>query len=397
MLIAWSVGYFRVRLLGGSAAAGALCVVAMALVAGPFYAVRFWLVCWVLLPIIWLLLTRRAEGSGLWLVPLLTALWVNLDPQSLFAPAFVGIALLGALVDRLSRADCSGMRVPVRLGVCCLLTMVAVVAQPAGRDMLRVALGHPSSQFTWQRITEWRSPDFHQLSLAPFALCLGLSMLVLGQARGWQDRLLVIALSLMGLYGARHVNLYAILAIPVLVAAAERAPRGSRPSQPKLAPLIERGRRIRGFFAAGPRARLTSVIVTLAVLPAALPLATPASLSASERTQAPALAVQFLRQNPGPGELFNEYEWGGYLMFHLPGRLVFIDPRAVPDPYPEPVVADWYRAATAEEGWRAILARYRVGTVILSPRWPLNRALEQQPEWRQAYRDQLAVVWFKSA
>src|SRR5204863_33846 len=38
-------------------------------------------------------------------------------------------------------------------------------------------------------------------------------------------------------------------------------------------------------------------------------------------------AVEFLRQNPLPGRLFHLYTWGGYLMYWLPERKVFIDGR----------------------------------------------------------------------
>jgi len=39
-------------------------------------------------------------------------------------------------------------------------------------------------------------------------------------------------------------------------------------------------------------------------------------------------AVEFLERNPLPGRLFHVYAWGGYLLYRLPDRPVFIDGRA---------------------------------------------------------------------
>ncbi|MDR0955980.1 MAG: hypothetical protein LBM73_02535 [Candidatus Nomurabacteria bacterium] len=41
----------------------------------------------------------------------------------------------------------------------------------------------------------------------------------------------------------------------------------------------------------------------------------------------PAKAVSYLKQNTCPGNLFNEYNFGGYLIWQLPGRKVYIDGR----------------------------------------------------------------------
>ncbi len=43
--------------------------------------------------------------------------------------------------------------------------------------------------------------------------------------------------------------------------------------------------------------------------------------------QYPDRAVSFLRKNPIPGNMFNSYEWGGYLIWQYPQKKVFIDGR----------------------------------------------------------------------
>ena len=73
--------------------------------------------------------------------------------------------------------------------------------------------------------------------------------------------------------------------------------------------------------------------------------------------------------------LLNEYDWGGYLIFNLPERPVFIDGRYVP--YLGGVLDDYRALVGLHPGWRDLLDRYRVSEVVLRMARPLAVALRE--------------------
>jgi hypothetical protein len=91
----------------------------------------------------------------------------------------------------------------------------------------------------------------------------------------------------------------------------------------------------------------------------------------------PAGALDALRVDNGV--LLNEYDWGGYLIFNLPQRPVFIDGRYVP--YLGGVLDDYRALVSLRPGWRDLLDKYRVNQLLLQPHRPLAVTLREDG-WR---------------
>jgi hypothetical protein len=91
----------------------------------------------------------------------------------------------------------------------------------------------------------------------------------------------------------------------------------------------------------------------------------------------PAGALAALRVDNGV--LLNEYDWGGYLIFNLPQRPVFIDGRYVP--YLGGVLDDYRALVSLRPGWRDLLDKYRVNQLLLQPQRPLAVTLREDG-WR---------------
>jgi len=87
----------------------------------------------------------------------------------------------------------------------------------------------------------------------------------------------------------------------------------------------------------------------------------------------PVGAVAALRT--GSGTLLNEYDWGGYLIYRVPERKVFIDGRLFPF-YPD-VLNDYRDAVEMRPDWKDVLAKYDVREALLMPSKPLAVALRE--------------------
>jgi hypothetical protein len=80
-----------------------------------------------------------------------------------------------------------------------------------------------------------------------------------------------------------------------------------------------------------------------------------------------------------PGNLYNRYDEGGYLLWFAPERRVFIDGRQ--DPYPAPFVLDHIRMETRGAEVGPLFARYGIGCAYLPSYSPTARALARAG-WR---------------
>ncbi len=80
----------------------------------------------------------------------------------------------------------------------------------------------------------------------------------------------------------------------------------------------------------------------------------------------PKKAIPFLEQLPSSENIFNEYGWGGYLIWNLPGRRFFIDGR-MPSWRQDGQFAfgDYVKVMGVDKGFEDILKKYDVKVMLL--------------------------------
>jgi hypothetical protein len=119
-----------------------------------------------------------------------------------------------------------------------------------------------------------------------------------------------------------------------------------------------------------------------------------AVIPVSEETH-PVHAVAFLQANPLPGNMFNKYSWGGYLIFALdPPQKVFIDGRA--DMYGEEIFGDYQKIVGIKKEVDELLEKYAVNFVLFDTDAPLVRYLTATKRWREIYRDEEASILLRT-
>jgi hypothetical protein len=115
------------------------------------------------------------------------------------------------------------------------------------------------------------------------------------------------------------------------------------------------------------------------------------------RTEAenfPKTAVDWLQNNAPAGNLFNSYNWGGYLIWRLfPQYRVYIDGRA--DVYGDAFIVDYLSIYNAEPGWEDKLNTQDIQTVLVESDAPLAIALRQSPAWHVSFSDKQSTIFIK--
>jgi hypothetical protein len=293
---------------------------------------------------------RPGRSRRLLVLPPLFLLWASLHGGYLLGLVVVAIFAVHALLT-------TG-----RAGVPLLLTTMACAAftfvNPAPLEVAGAAVGVAPPR----SIAEYAPTDVLTPAGAVFAAFV-LATVATALLRGGTllEALLLPPLLYLSLSAQRHMFFFPIATLPFL---AHRV--GS------LLPASLRVERLR---------RPIGVPIAIALGLAAVAAAATAP-TAPDDTAYPTEAVASLRDHRGV--LFNEYDWGGYLIFALPERPVFIDGRYIP--YVGRVFADYRTLVGVAPGWREVLERYRVAEALLEPSRPLAGALREDG-WRVRAED----------
>jgi hypothetical protein len=335
-----------------------------------------------------LLFSGRQKGlrSWLWLVPIMLA-WANLHAACVFGFVLIGLFGVAELI-RAVKGQTSWGEWGKLVGVG-FLTLAVSFVNPYGYRIPMVLLGNfnlhaiDNPGQLWNM--EWLPPTFAQVPLFYIVMVLW-GVLILCRLRRVDpaEGIFFLAFLYMGLSQIRHTTLVALLAGYFLpMALQEVVVPLWRKWWPRL-PLLA-------------LCRWGTMVVLLGLL--LQRILTGALGVGLKEEQYPVAATDFLIEHCLPANLYNAYDWGGYLMWRLyPDYLVFVDGRSDS--------METFNASTQVdnrwEGWRETLDRYGINTALIRTCYfdtgePVNLldGLVRDPDWALVYRDAVAVIFVR--
>jgi len=328
----------------------------------------FWTAC---------LLDARRKGRGPPLeLALLMVLWANLHASFIFGLGLIGPFALEALVEQPDK-----IRVVREWGFFGVIATALSLATPHGITGLEFPF-FVLGMKVLPNILEWRGATFQQPTLFEGALLI---TLFLGLWRGVRvppfRLILLVALVHMAL---QHVRQEAVLAVLAPMLLAEPFGRAMNPDRagPRLVPPVgwKPAWRVPSVLVAGVLAvGAAAVVVTRFAIP----------LVRTDNGNVPVTALAHVPAQLLTQPVFNEYAFGGYLIFK--GVKPYIDGRA--DMYGDGWVSEYLAiAGGAQPDVDKAFKRWNIAWTILSPREPLTHMLDNRPGWRRIYADSFAVV-----
>lgn len=325
-------------------------------------------------------------GYLLALIPIML-LWANLNGAFVLGFLVLGIYIVGTLLER-------ELRHTAILTGALAATMLASLLNPYGAGLLQHVVAFMGNRFLVDNTVEYLSPDFHNISAWMFAAWILFSIILFGRLAtlvSWTHLLLIAAWAGLGLYSARNIPNYAQVAAIVTAPALEGWVLSLAPA------LRVRLKNFNQIASWGSGWGWGLVIVLLLVNVQAYGGNFDARAQGNTFTTRafPVNAVNYLEKNLPPGNMFNEYTWGGYLEYRLfPKANVFID--GDNDFFGEALVREYLNVINARGDWEGILEKYNVAWVIVPPPRPLANELARSKEWREVYRDEGAGVWVRN-
>jgi hypothetical protein len=137
------------------------------------------------------------------------------------------------------------------------------------------------------------------------------------------------------------------------------------------------------------------LLLALVIVLAGLKVLSPLSQAFNEQMHhetLPVGAVEWIREHRPDGEMFNPYNWGGYLVWALwPEYRVFVDGRT--DLYGDEILRQYLDVWLLRPGFEDILASYDVRLVLTYSNDVRSAHLACVDGWTNVFRDEIADVW----
>ncbi len=328
--------------------------------------------------------------------PLLTGalflVWANLHGGFLYGLVLIVVYVVA---DAMAPLGAGAREAPARelrrhalaLGA----ALAAACLTPSGLALFPHVIGYLGKSYLVDRTAEYQSPDFHEWYGRVF---LALLVAMLG-ALAWSRRRLplpwlgvLLANTAFALNSARNIPLFAVTAVPLVAMHLDPAWRRVR---------LGTVARMRSAFARASEVAATgpwSAAAACAMLALAAghgSIAGRALLPAAfDPAVFPVEAVREARTARLQGRIFNEFAWGGYLLYAWPEQKVFIDGQT--DFYGEAITRSYTRIRGQEPGWREELDRWKIDLLLLPSSSALAAAALATNEWRVWHRDATAMV-----
>ncbi len=316
------------------------------------------------------------KKNVLWALPLLFGLWINLHGSW---P--IGFVLLIAFFACGLRSFHLGALAAIkwtpeqrrRLLLFTALSIPALFLNPYGWHLVVypfiIAGQH---KLTLATVQEWQSLDFHgtrgRVVFLLIAILLAARTL---RARTWDfyDATTLFIAILAGFTYSRFLLLAGIVLCPILADELTFLGHDNRAKDKRL---------------------LNSAIVALVLYFVISHVPTRDELIGQEDRGYPSKAVTYLSQHPLSGPLFNDFNWGGYLIWNLPTQPIFIDTRA--DVFEQTGLLQSYmdliNLKLPVESFKQTKFRY----VLFPKDSQIVAALSRSPNWTIEYQDDTAVL-----
>lgn len=343
-----------------------------------------------------------AQRSGriklLYWLPLVFLLWANCHIQFVYGifvvGLFAGVQVLQQLGER------SGFRPqfvqPSRLpsGKVLLVLLACLLATcigPYSYHLYLTALNYAGSTFPYTFIREFQALSFRAFSHYVELLLAGAAFFTLGRRK--QVNLFALALLVVtSVVAFRTMRDSWFLCIAAAACIAESWSRDSgnvdssnhssnneEPSAPQPPEtLLE-------------NAGLVVVLALMMFLIARNTDFNMPGLDDAISSEFPVQAVNFLRQNPQRGPLYNTFDWGGFLTWYMPDSPVAIDGRT--DLYGDDLDLSFFRCENGDASYGDDPYLNQAGVILLPKAKPLANVLNGDPRFKKIYEDRLAVIF----
>jgi hypothetical protein len=333
--------------------------------------------------------------NHLYFLPPLILFWVNLHGGFISGFILMFIYLLGNLIKWILLADETKELYKQKTKVL-TLTILACLFVSLINPYGLTTLGYPfkliSQKLIMDNMGEFQSPNFHLPILLPSKYFLLFMIFIIGILKkklNVIEILLVVLFTNMAFFSVRFIPLLCIMATPIFVRNTDWI---LKRMNNRFVHGLQRKSNDICLVDASARGYLWLIV---GILILAVGVATNRIEHKFDENRKPVEAVKFLKRVPLKGNMFNDDEFGDYIIYSAyPQYKVFIDSRV--DMYGIDQFEDYLNMVYFKPGWEKIVERYNINWVIVSSNSILSRYLMERNDWRLIYADKVACIFMKN-
>lgn len=266
------------------------------------------------------------------------------------------------------------------LGLALLLSAAALFLNPIGMKQVLYPLDIMFHQpINISHTEEWMPLQMTSPRGLSLVAVLGgiLLLVIVQQSELYWDELVILAIGTwLAVSHQRMLFVFGILAAPVL----------SR----LLAPYWD------GYNAAHDRPLPNAILMVVSLLVIVRGFPSRQNLTRQVDQQSPVKAAEFIQTQHLSGNMLNDYVYGGYLIWALPTRPVFVDGRS--DVFEATgVLAEYGNWAMVQSDPNTLLNKYNISFCLLARTSPMTHVLPLLPNWKMAYSDNLSTIFVRTS
>jgi hypothetical protein len=325
---------------------------------------------------------RQGRTRTLWLLPPLFLVWVNTHGSFVAGLFAFGVYVISGLVE-IRWGGLESIRWTaaqrLRLGLVFLASLIALAVTPYGTKLAAYPIDMAFSQpINVANVQEWQPMPFSLPAGKLFlALLVGLLLAQIVFRFTWQSAELTLFLA--GVVAAcLHVR-FLLVFVPFCA--------------PLLAVMLSRW--IPPYEPGKDKYALNALLMTAIVVGIVRFFPSRKHLESQVAQRWPVKAVEYIKEHHPPRPMFNNYSYGGYLIYTLDGQnKVFVDGRA--DVYEGTgVLADYGRIAQVASNALLLLRVYKVQSCLIERDEALATLLAASAQWQKVYADELSVLFVR--
>jgi len=368
-----------------------------------------------LLTLLWFIaLSRWERGESPrwlpWFFPLSMVLWANVHAGWILGLALLMIHTFAGAVDWWREQDAFAavrrLHRVRKMAWVCATSALATLVNPYGWRLHDHIYRYLSDHYLIDRISEFRSPNFHDWPPRFFAFFVILTMIAFARHGGRvrTSQLLVALLAVyMGLFATRNLPVSSMLLVLITGPVLWESFVSFSGSSGSWKWVRTCSARIAGFSdrMAGEELQFRGHLWLAVCVIGALALCLHGGQIGRWRLIAahfddkavPVAATNFLEKEQSAEPVFSTDSWGGYFIYRLyPRRQVVVDDRH--DLYGPERVSEFIALMDGRPGWQKALDKLRVNTVVVPSDSTLAGLLRLLPEqWVAKYEDKVAIVF----
>ena len=322
---------------------------------------------------------RQGKQRAVWTLPFLFLLWINVHGSWIVGLGAVALYIVCGLVS-FQAGSLEAQRWTsterLRLEMVFMLSLAAIAITPYGVRLAAYPFTVASSlPISVASILEWQVMPFNLVGGKIFlVLVLGFFLAQLTFRFSWRvyEVLLFLFGTAMACLHVRFLLLFVPFFAPLLATILARwAPAYSKAKDQYLVNF----------------ALMAGVVIAMIHF-----LPSQADIEKKVADQFPVHALEYMRQHPVPGPLFNSYGFGGYMI--EAGYKTFIDGRS--ELFEQTgVLGDYMHITMLKPGAMKVLHDYEIRTCLLQRDEPFSTVLASLPDWQKVYSDNVSALYVK--